>query len=249
MRLISAIVSVALGLVGGSNARADCRVDGAASRPRLLELYTSEGCSSCPPADAWLSTVRPGAAVVPIAFHVDYWDSLGWKDRFAQPAFSQRQVAIARRTRTGAYTPEIVLDGQEWRSWRRGAPTEGPVPATGRLRVRVAISSAIDVDWTGVAVTDDERQQFATYVALVEDGLSSDVRRGENGGRVLRHDHVVRALAGPLGAASGKTRLAVPEDLVASRASVVAWLQDDRSGSIADVVQQPLAACGGLHAQ
>jgi hypothetical protein len=248
MRLTSAIVLV-LTLVSGSIARADCRVDGAASRPRLLELYTSEGCSSCPPADAWLSSVRPGAAVVPIAFHVDYWDSLGWKDRFAQAAFSQRQVAIASRTPTGAYTPEIVLDGQEWRAWRRGAQTEDPVPATGRLHVHVEMSTAIDVDWTGVVTTDDARQQFATYIALVEDGLSSDVRRGENSGRVLHHDHVVRAFVGPLTVGSGKTRLALPADLVADRASVVAWLQDDRSGSVADLVQQPLAACSGSRAQ
>ena len=226
--------------IAGS-AHADCRVDGAESRPHLIELYTSEGCSSCPPADAWLSSVQSSAAVVPIAFHVDYWDSLGWKDRFAQPGFAERQVAIARRGLSGAYTPEVVLDGREWRAWRRGAPLEAAPRASGTLRVHAAASAVVDVDWTA-----DDVAGARAYLALVEDGLASDVSRGENSGRVLHHDHVVRVFAGPLAAASGKARLAPPADLDVERTRLVAWLQDPVTGVVGDVVQRRLAECSAV---
>jgi len=106
------------------------------ARASLLELYTSEGCSSCPPAEAWLSRLRDDARlwkeIVPVAFHVDYWDNLGWKDRFASAAFTARQRDYAARWNSGSvYTPGFVLDGQEWRGWftGRGAAVPGHRPA------------------------------------------------------------------------------------------------------------------------
>ena len=93
-------------------------------RVSLLELYTSEGCSSCPPADRWISTLRDDPRlwheVVPVAFHVDYWDYIGWKDRFASPVYGNRQRDYARNRHVGTvYTPGFVLAGKEWRSWFR----------------------------------------------------------------------------------------------------------------------------------
>ena len=96
----------------------------------LLELYSSEGCRSCPPAEAWLNKLKDAPDLwknfAPLAFHVDYWDSLGWKDRWSSPAFSERQRDYAKLWRSeNIYTPEFVLNGQEWRNWfgRRGAPS------------------------------------------------------------------------------------------------------------------------------
>jgi hypothetical protein len=94
---------------------ATCTATSGPARASLLELYTSEGCSSCPPADRWLSQMPPRRDVVPLAFHVDYWDRLGWKDRFAQAAFSQRQRA-RNRGAGWVYTPQVMLDGAERRS-------------------------------------------------------------------------------------------------------------------------------------
>ena len=95
----------------------------------LLELYTSEGCSSCPPAESWLSQLKAKTGLwsdfVPVAFHVDYWDSLGWRDKWASPQFTERQRAYAAASASAnVYTPEFVLNGAEWRNWfgLKGAP-------------------------------------------------------------------------------------------------------------------------------
>src|SRR5512134_2617035 len=97
---------------------AQCRADSPASTTAVVELYTSEGCNSCPPADRWLSSLKGRADVVALAFHVDYWDRLGWADRFASPAYTQRQAA--RRMSSGAgfaYTPQVLVNGADWRRW------------------------------------------------------------------------------------------------------------------------------------
>lgn len=113
-------------------AAATCSATSGATRNRLIELYTSEGCSSCPPADRWLSQLPRDFGVVPLAFHVDYWDRLGWKDRFAQAAFSQRQ-RDRNRGFGWVYTPQLMLDGEDFRSWHRGLPARSNPPAQASL--------------------------------------------------------------------------------------------------------------------
>src|SRR5271168_2184673 len=95
------------------------------SKATLVELYSSEGCSSCPPAEAWLSKLKasPGlwTEIFPVAFHVDYWDNLGWPDRFAKPEYTQRQRNYAAQLgQDSVYTPEFVTSGREWRGWFNG---------------------------------------------------------------------------------------------------------------------------------
>src|ERR1051326_3572011 len=109
------------------------------TRTHLLELFTSEGCSSCPPAEAWLSRLKDNKQLwrdfVPIAFHVDYWDRLGWRDRFASPQWTQRQQILAARWNAGSvYTPAFVLDGSESSASVPRASSENG----GTLRVRCA---------------------------------------------------------------------------------------------------------------
>ena len=131
-------------------AAGQCRAESAAALTPLIELYTSEGCNSCPPADRWLQGLRAdGIApqkVSALAFHVDYWDYIGWKDRFASPAYGVRQQAAVRRAggRT-VYTPQVMLDGADLRNWRSAALPPPSQPAQARLTLTG--SPAADGGW------------------------------------------------------------------------------------------------------
>lgn len=176
-----------------------CSADSGGRRLHLLELYTSEGCSSCPPADRYLSGLRNEANVVPLAFHVDYWNHLGWPDRFAKPEYSRRQRdgAAANDSRF-VYTPQFVLDGRDWR--RGGSNPPWRTEARGqRLNLDLTWRKGrlgAQGTWAGAA--------GQAYLALYENALESAVAAGENQGRKLRHDFVVRQLAGPLAIAAGR---------------------------------------------
>ena len=120
-------------------AQADCVTQSAATRPHLIELYSSEGCSSCPPAEAWLRGIHNGANAVALEFHVDYWDSLGWRDRFSDARYTARQQAFARHAGSaGVYTPEVALDGREWRDWYRRAAVSSPASSSASMKLSVA---------------------------------------------------------------------------------------------------------------
>ena len=226
----------------GPPAMADCRVQSAPTHPHLVELYTSEGCSSCPPADAWLRNV-PGA--VALAFHVDYWDALGWRDRFASARFTARQQEQAARERyPSVYTPQVVLDGRTWQDWYRGSALDGPQASRFALTLAVAPANAtLRVHVEGAALDDFATDTYSTYIALSEDDLSSNVARGENRGRQLRHEHVVRAWSGPLPWAGADVQIDVPTDVDTAKSTLVAFTQDRRGGDIAQVLSLPLARC------
>jgi hypothetical protein len=159
----------------------------------LIELFTSEGCSSCPPAEKWLSTLKSNQdlwkMIVPVAFHVDYWDRLGWRDRFAKPEFTARQQRYAAAWGgDSVYTPGFVVNGKEWRGWfgSNGIPTSST--KVGVLRVSLGNNGKLSA--TFVPETTRPRA-LALNVALLGNDLESDVKRGENSGRKLRHDFVV----------------------------------------------------------
>jgi hypothetical protein len=163
------------------------------ARTRLIELYSSEGCSSCPPADAWVAPLTTHARLwkdfVPVVFHVDYWDYLGWKDRFASPAWSARQREWASSRGNGStYTPGFVLDGEEWHGWGGAAP--GPGEIVGALEARV-VAGNLRVRF--VPVKDEG--PYEVFAARLGFGLESVVADGENAGRTLRHEFVVRSLS------------------------------------------------------
>jgi hypothetical protein len=222
-------------------ANAECGAQSGAERPQLLELYTSEGCNSCPPAEEWLNRLQAGARVVPLAFHVDYWDSARWRDRFAQPGFAARQRAIAARSKSQTYTPQIVLDGRIWADWHRGgAMAAQATPTAFKLDVH---RDDLSVHWRSEFASATEAGRNRLFVALVEDGLQSQVRAGENAGKTLRHDHVVQAFSGPNPAAMGSTRLRARSDVDPAHSRIVAWIEDTRSGSVAQVLQVALADC------
>lgn len=168
--------------------------------PVLVELFTSEGCSSCPPADrelTFLETKQPvsGADVITLSFHVDYWDSSAWKDAFSSAEFSERQNQYVRRMKLdSSYTPQMVVDGQaEFVGSDSGRASETIAKAANKTKEPIEIKligGAADIGLATLPIHD----AATIYLATAEDGLASDVKGGENGGRRLQHVSVVRRL-------------------------------------------------------
>jgi hypothetical protein len=174
-----------------AHAEPRCAAHAAPQVPLVVELYTSEGCSSCPPADRWLSGLKARPDAVALAFHVDYWDRLGWKDRFSSAAHSQRQAQLQRSSgaRT-VYTPQVVVDGLDqpgWHGLTLPAPADRP-PATLHLRMTREGQAYM----AEVRALPGAALRVAGYWALTEDGHASAVKSGENRGVTLPHDFVVR---------------------------------------------------------
>jgi hypothetical protein len=226
----------------------------------VLELYTSEGCSSCPPADRFVNGLPAAgyspAQVIPLAFHVTYWDYIGWRDPYAQKAFDARQYAVAaRQKRQGVYTPQLVLDGKNLRG-------TGDFAEQLRVLNAAAPAASIRVEGRGgdsllhldidVRITDPARRGAAAlYVARVESGLDSSVTAGENRGRRLRHDQVVRQWIGPLPlpAERADSRHSVTLDLPAAAGrgptQLAVLVQNRDDGSVLQALSVPLAGKAG----
>ena len=209
----------------------------------LVELYTSEGCSSCPPADQQLNRLQqaldPVAEVVPLALHVDYWDYIGWKDPYAQVSFDERQSWLVRANQQQTvYTPQFFVGGSELRSWRGALRDKvrqlNALPAAASIRIQANLTSGGALALSAEAHAG--ANPAALYLAVTESGLVSNVTRGENGGFTLTHDHVVRAWIGPIRLAGGAARvqreIALPAAWNRQRLDLVAFVQDERNGSV-----------------
>jgi hypothetical protein len=221
----------------------------------VLELYTSEGCNSCPPAERWLSALPARgfdtSKVVPLAFHVDYWNDLGWVDRYSNPRFSQRQRAIAERQQLSAiYTPQFVLDGRDWRSTGRSESLAARLSTINGEPARVQIRARATRDTAALRVTGEvgaaARDPADAWIALFENGLSTEVHAGENGGKKLHHDFVVRALIGPLrlppnGPLTLDQRFALRPDWTSGQLGIAIFVQRPDSGEILQAIALPQA--------
>jgi hypothetical protein len=221
----------------------------------LLELYTSEGCSSCPTADRWVSSLpaqgfRPDQ-VIPLALHVDYWDYLGWPDRFAKAVFTQQQRAIAALHRTGTiYTPQVLLQGKDFRTWHSlGAEVERINQTPARAHITVQITEAqqgeLDVQVDAVIPAPTDRQQAFLYVALYENQIQSAVQAGENQGHTLHHDFVVRHWLGPVpldgqGSVKHTARLSVAPDWKPADLGLAVFMQQKHTGDVLQALALPL---------
>lgn len=236
---------------------AQCTAASGERRVPLLELYTSEGCDSCPPADRWLSGLAGrgfgGDRVVALAFHVDYWNYIGWVDPFAQQRYSERQrQAAARNQSKFVYTPQFMVNGRDYRrgSWRDDFGEK--VAALNRDKPRADLRLALNITQDALTVSGgamvadaNQRAQAQTWLALYENNLASDVTAGENRGKRLAHDFVVRDIVGPLGVdAQGKAaidhRFKLDPRWKARDLGVAAFVQNARSG---DVLQSLALAC------
>jgi hypothetical protein len=241
------LACAAFPLVTAPAAAEVCTAQSGRQTVALVELYTSEGCDSCPPADRWLSSTLPAAAgsasAIALAFHVDYWDRLGWKDRFASPAWTERQYAMARANRSSlVYTPQVMLQGRDFPDWRgKGSASAVASIAAKPARARLALEAAreagvVAVDAAANVPSAGDRKGAALFVAFTDSRLVSDVKAGENAGARLAHDHVVRALSRAIavnaaGDAAGKVRLPIPAEAGASP-TIVAFVQNTDNGDV-----------------
>lgn len=200
----------------------------------LLELYTSEGCSSCPPAEKWLSSLKDSTRLwkdfVPVAFHVDYWNRLGWRDPWSDKIFSDRQISYAESWHSeNVYTPAFVLDGAEWSDW--GVFRAGPRPGASKVGVLTATSSDPN-NWQVVfEPVNTNGVSYQIHAALLESGVSSDVKAGENRGRKLLHDFAVAQFANvPMRQADGKWQaqfvFSTPSNRTITNTAVAIWVTD-----------------------
>lgn len=237
-----------------------------AHRVALVELYSSEGCNSCPPADAWLakigSKMRP-ELVVPLALHVDYWDSLGWKDRFGDHAFTLRQRALADYANSRVvYTPEVFAGGRELRKWNTPGEAERALQqitsqlSSVDIAIKVTknaangagsynlIASATNVSMNG---SGDFRQPQNAYIAVYQNKLVSKVAAGENSGVTLHHEYVVRRWLGPFalkdGAVTIQQSIALASfggDIPANEFGIVTFVQNATTGEVQQVARLAL---------
>lgn len=236
---------------------AQCVHSSGGNRTALLELYTSEGCDSCPPADRWVSSLPakgfPPAQLAVLAFHVDYWDYIGWVDPFAQRRFTERQRhANARQRSRVIYTPQLLLDG---RDYRRGLLRDDFA-----VRVAEIVAEKAGADLRlSLASTPGEMQATVQvlvpggkglgaaqlFIALHENRLANQVSAGENKGRRLTHDFVVRELAGPLdvdGGAMAVHRFRIASSWKTKDLGVTAFVQDGVSGRVLQALVAPYCA-------
>lgn len=191
-------------------------------RTTVVELYTSEGCSSCPPADRWISSLRDDPrlfkTLLPLVFHVDYWDRLGWQDPYASKAFSQRQYALVREDiLSQAYTPGIVVDSQEWRQWFRG---QRNLKNTGEAAAVLSVSLQDQQLVAEYGVND----AYILNVAYLGLGLRNAVTAGENRGKQLAHDFVVLSHTQRSGANRWQLQLDAIPDKGQQQTALAVWL-------------------------
>lgn len=242
---------ISLDALAGSG---QCEARSSAHRVTVLELYTSEGCNSCPPADRWVSSL-PGLGftadrVIALAFHVDYWDQLGWPDRLAKAQFSARQRMQALRNRAAiVYTPQLLLNGVDYRfADRRFGERVNELnqlqPGAELLLRQQPTSVAVEVEFE-MRLLQADGGLSQTFIALTENGLESAINAGENRGKLLHHDFVVRELSGPLpkdasGRVNWKGAVGLRAEWKRPDLSLVAFVQDGRNGEILQALQTPL---------
>jgi hypothetical protein len=223
---------------------AQCVAESGPTTTALVELYTSEGCSSCPPADRWLSALpkRYGPErVVPLALHVDYWDYIGWKDPYAKREFSlrQRKLSVLQRMAM-VYTPQVVLQGRDFRAWAGRAFDEAVArinaqPAKARLRLSLLAVEPAGLDAEASVELLQPAEDAVLYLAAYQNRLESHVTAGENRGRRLAHDHVVLEWQGPYPVAARtvqRRRLALLPGARAADSGAAAFVQERRSGEV-----------------
>jgi hypothetical protein len=213
-------------------------------RAHLVELYTSEGCDSCPPAEKWLYTLRQHPGLVGLEFHVTYWDGSGWHDPFDAQAHTDRQKMLAKRgNHEVIYTPQIWIDGHIWHNWPKGAPPGFVDKASSPLTATVDIGPPLRTTFDATGADSKDNDKYRLYAAVIENGLVSSVTGGENKGKTFTHDDVVRAFDGPLSLPHAQAQFTLPEHADLAKSSVVGFVVNDSNGEVTQVVQVPLASC------
>ena len=246
------LVALAMAIALSPAHAAGCLARSGEYTTALVELYTSEGCSSCPPADRWLSSLGSrysARQVVPLALHVDYWDYIGWKDPYAKREFSQRQRRLSMQQRLAlVYTPQVLLQGADFRQWdgsqfdRTLARINArPARADLEIEIRRALGAALDLRVRAEALEAAEPSTAVLYVAAYENRLQNHVTAGENRGEVLHHDHVVLEWQGPYALGERELELPLLPKANLAQSGVAAFIQDRRTGEVLQALA--LAVC------
>ena len=215
---------------------------------QLIELYTSEGCSSCPPADRWINKLKHHPKLwsdfIPIAFHVDYWDYIGWKDPFANTQFSHRQRNYARQANlSSVYTPGMLLNGQEWTSWRKQSRLA--LPANNQVTGQLALTLDQGLIAANYQAIDSQQSDLILNIAIVGFDVQSRVNAGENNGHTFTHDFVVLGFQriemkqGGKNTFTGSLKQLPPLSKPSKIRAIVAWVNANNSLT-------PLQTVGGL---
>lgn len=241
----SVITGLALSLILSSTptqlalANNEIEFNSGETRVSLIELFTSEGCCSCPPAEAWLNSFKTDRdlwkKVIPVAFHVDYWDDLGWKDRFATQGYSNRQYQYKQdQNIRSVYTPGFVVNGKEWRGWFRRSQPVLSTENKGNLTIKVN-----NLKVTANYQSTSQIKSYTLNIAVLGFGIDSNIKAGENGGKQLKHDFV--ALSHQQKASnSGQWNFELPdvETDSATQYALAAWVSETGN-------QTPIQATGG----
>jgi hypothetical protein len=232
---------------------AQCVAESGASTTALVELYTSEGCSSCPPADRWLAGLPkryPAQRLVPLALHVDYWDYIGWKDPYARREFSLRQRKLSQLQRMAlVYTPQVVLQGRDFRDWgSRGFEAAvariNAQPARARLRLEIVGADTKGLQVQAGAELLQPAADAVLYIAAYQNRLESRVTAGENRGRRLTHDYVVLEWLGPFpvrGRLAERHQLPLLPGASAQDSGAAAFVQERGTGEVLQALMR--SAC------
>ena len=250
-----------LALLASTAAADECVARSGERTAALVELYTSEGCSSCPPADRWLSSLRSRGyspeQVVPLALHVDYWDYIGWKDPYARREFSLRQRKLTYLQRRAlVYTPQVMLQGRDFRRWGSAAFDEAVAEINARAakaRIELRIGSVkpglLEVEASAELADAAQARDAALYLAAYESRLESRVTAGENRGRVFGHDYVVLEWRGPFGFGPGlrlaqRSALPLLPGASAAHSGVAAFVQNRRTAEVLQALMLPACRTG-----
>ncbi len=214
-------------------------------RVAMIELYTSEGCSSCPPADLYLSGLKDKGIseqqLIPVAFHVTYWDFIGWKDRFAKVQFDERQHERASKNEQDTvYTPQFFLSGNEYRRFA-GFSDDVSELVNQKASVDLELTATKQVDTLQLNLKSDtsrsKLKKVGFYFVLIENNLSSDVKDGENEGEKLQHDYVVRQFFGPYYQPEKTQSIELQPEWKRQDLSIVAFAEDPKTGEILQAVR------------
>jgi len=229
----------------------ECNARSGMTAVPLLELYTSEGCSSCPPADKWLSELPYGPGkLTALAFHVDYWNYIGWKDRFSKEEYTARQRKTAAFNHSGfVYTPQLVLNGRDLRQWsntqldnRIKAQLKSAPRANLTLHIADQADHSLILTANAQILGADDSVDSEMVIAVYENKLTSKINAGENSGRELRHDYVVQKLFGPYRIHKNNTfseNITLSAEWIKRDAGAAVFVQNARSGEVLQSLQLP----------
>jgi len=215
----------------------DFKFESGKQKVNVVELYTSQGCSSCPPAERWLGNFKNDSRlwkeIIPVAFHVTYWDYLGWHDPYAEKIYDQRQVAYKQNGHLrSVYTPGLVVNGSEWRGWFRGQSMPTVNSSTGKLSLQLSDNKLM------ARYSQQRGRPLNLNIVILGVDMSTQVEAGENEGKNLPQDFVALHYE-RLSANNGRWQTTLPTPAMTNRRlALAAWVTSDQD-------RTPQQATGG----